>query len=390
MKEIICEKCGKKYRIDETKIKGDSAKLKCKGCDNVLTVTKNAPEAIKMHEPDISVQTREPEDDSQYEQTVTFATAEGLDKNKEKALKASAGGMKVRFGLRGRLFVFFFLIPIALIATQGYLYLQQFNSLSIALSSKSTNIVKQFAEQIIGEKARSVAGQVRLFLESHPNMQPDQFYDDPSLKAIALQPVGKTGYTALYSEPGSDGKWHTWVHANKKIIGSNFDMAALEKPMGSNFPGFWKVYIGVKGNKESQGYYTWLEADGKTSRDKFMVSTPVIGTPYYVAATTYMDEFTVEIDKMKADASQTSKQAQNLLLSISAIVLILIGSITFWYGRSLTSNIKSLTDSTERISMGDLEVKIDIKSKDEIGLLAQALNRMQTSLNMAMARMRKK
>lgn len=49
-----------------------------------------------------------------------------------------------------------------------------------------------------------------------------------------------------------------------------------------------------------------------------------------------------------------------------------------------------MTNAAERMSMGDLEVKIDIKSKDEIGLLAQAINRMQTSLNMAMERMRRK
>src|SRR3989339_685893 len=55
MKEIICDKCGKKYKVDETKIKGDSARLKCKGCDNVLTVTKDAPPAVKTPEPDATV-----------------------------------------------------------------------------------------------------------------------------------------------------------------------------------------------------------------------------------------------------------------------------------------------------------------------------------------------
>ena len=124
-------------------------------------------------------------------------------------------------------------------------------------------------------------------------------------------------------------------------------------------------------------------------RDKFMVCTPVIGTPFYVAATTYLDEFTVEIDQMKASAAQTSKKTQNDVLAIAAIILILIGSITFWYGRSLTSKIRSLTALTEQISVGDLKAEINIKSNDEIGDLSNAINRMQTSLNMAMERMRK-
>ena len=232
MKEIVCDKCGKKYKIDETKIKGDSARLKCKGCDSILTVTKDAPAAVKMPVPDVSVPPGEPEADSSYEQTVTPATAEGIEKKKK--------DKGIRLGLRSRLFVFFFLIPIVLIAVEGYLYLQKFNDLSFSLTSQSTNVVKKLAEQIIAEKALSVSGQVRLFLESHPGMNPDSFYEDPYLKALAMQQVGKTGYTALYSEPGADGKWHTYVHINKKIIGSAFDMANLEKPLGKNFPGFWK------------------------------------------------------------------------------------------------------------------------------------------------------
>jgi HAMP domain-containing protein len=42
------------------------------------------------------------------------------------------------------------------------------------------------------------------------------------------------------------------------------------------------------------------------------------------------------------------------------------------------------------MSLGDLNVKIDVQSRDEIGQLAGALGRMQTSLRMAMERLRKK
>jgi methyl-accepting chemotaxis protein len=49
-----------------------------------------------------------------------------------------------------------------------------------------------------------------------------------------------------------------------------------------------------------------------------------------------------------------------------------------------------LTEAAERMSLGDLNAKIEVRSRDEIGLLAQALGRMQTSLRMAMERLRKK
>ena len=34
MMEITCDACGKNYRVDETKMKGSKARVKCKACDS--------------------------------------------------------------------------------------------------------------------------------------------------------------------------------------------------------------------------------------------------------------------------------------------------------------------------------------------------------------------
>ena len=39
---VICEECGKKYRIDPEKIKGDKARFKCRSCSHVITVDKQS------------------------------------------------------------------------------------------------------------------------------------------------------------------------------------------------------------------------------------------------------------------------------------------------------------------------------------------------------------
>ena len=41
--KIQCENCGKKYRLDEGKIKGNSVKLRCRTCENIMVVEKPAP-----------------------------------------------------------------------------------------------------------------------------------------------------------------------------------------------------------------------------------------------------------------------------------------------------------------------------------------------------------
>jgi predicted Zn finger-like uncharacterized protein len=43
MIDIACDACGKRYRIDEAKMKTDTAKVKCKTCSHVITV---APAAV--------------------------------------------------------------------------------------------------------------------------------------------------------------------------------------------------------------------------------------------------------------------------------------------------------------------------------------------------------
>jgi methyl-accepting chemotaxis protein len=73
-----------------------------------------------------------------------------------------------------------------------------------------------------------------------------------------------------------------------------------------------------------------------------------------------------------------------------AITALLAAVIAWFSARSLVTPIMKLTDASERMSLGDLNVKIDVRSRDEIGLLAQAIVRMQTSLRMAMDRLRKK
>jgi HAMP domain-containing protein len=81
---------------------------------------------------------------------------------------------------------------------------------------------------------------------------------------------------------------------------------------------------------------------------------------------------------------------QNFALALLAVTVLLAAVIAWFSARALATPIMKLTDAAERMSLGDLNVKIDVQSRDEIGLLAGALGRMQTSLRMAMERLRKK
>ena len=49
---INCEECGKRYKLDENKIKGEKVRLKCKACGNIMEVTRPQPKKKAEQLPD--------------------------------------------------------------------------------------------------------------------------------------------------------------------------------------------------------------------------------------------------------------------------------------------------------------------------------------------------
>jgi HAMP domain-containing protein len=374
---IICEECGKKYRIDPLKIKGKAASFKCRVCTHLIVVSKPEPPPRPEIDsrPTLASVTTTIDDSS-------TAVAPGARQAATKARRKTKG-----LGLRAKMLLLFMVVPIILMAGASLLYLWQLESMSDLLTRESSKFVNQMAEEKIADISAGVAMQCKLYLLSHPDLIREDFNEDMGFKTLAVQKVGLTGYTALYELPGSDGIWRTWAHVNKKIIG--IDMTKLKKPLGRNFPGFWKVYSGVKEGQKSQGYYTWQDKDGKF-RDKFMVCTPVAGTRFVVAATTYMDEFTGPVKRMQARAKELTDRARLISWAVLGLTLLLIGLIVSIYGHRLTGKIKSLTDVTDRISVGELEMEVKTTSKDEIGDLAEAIARMQDSIRLSIERLRRR
>jgi len=95
---------------------------------------------------------------------------------------------------------------------------------------------------------------------------------------------------------------------------------------------------------------------------------------------------------VQQDAGETFKvlrETMNFTYILLAITAVLVCLIALYLGRAIGNPIKKLTDVAERISVGDMEAEINIKSKDEIGNLAEAISRMQDSLRIAIERLRR-
>lgn len=363
---VICEECGKNYSLDSKIMTFNKAKFVCKSCDNIITIIKPKEEIQADKAPVIE------------EIQVTHDTVTA-------AISAKKSGLR----LLHKMLILFLMVPGVFMVVSGFLYYHQLNRLSFSLNEESKKIVTNLSETLISNISQSVGKHCKTYFDGHPKLEPKDFNGNAEFRSIALTSVGEEGYTALYEIPSVEGgPWIMWVHPNPRVIG--VDMRTLDKQI-PDFPEFWKIFgdSGLKRNKEAKGYYLWIDEYG-ASRPKFMVCTPIAGTPFVIAATTYMDEFTAPALKMELHAEVTTQKIRNMVLGILVVTLAIISLIITVYSRLLSGRIRTLTDHAERISIGELDTDIDIKSKDEIGDLAQAITRMQDSIRFSIERLRRR
>jgi len=254
---------------------------------------------------------------------------------------------------------------------------------SVSLNESKSSLGK-LGEKIIKEKAIDVAAQIELFIKTHPKVKREDILRDPWLKSIAVQKVGETGYTAVHDNMGIN-----YFHVNPQIVGS--DLHALS----TKLPAFWKILeASLKG--PAYGYYDWKDADGRI-RPKYMYLAHVKDTDLIVAATTYIDEFSMPTKAIEGRMKQIEKsflegyedKIKIFYVVILCVVLVLLIRIYF-YARSLIRPIRYLSEVADKISMGDFDTPIQIKEKGEVGALAESIERMQIGVKAAIERLQKR
>jgi methyl-accepting chemotaxis protein len=249
---------------------------------------------------------------------------------------------------------------------------------------ESKNSLDKMGELVIRDKALSVANQMEIFIKSNQKMKREDLFRDPWLKEIAVQKVGETGYTAVHDNRGINH-----FHTNPKIVETDLHQLA------DRFPAFWKI-LEKSLTGPAFGYYDWPEADGKI-RKKYMYLSPVRGTDLIVASTTYIEEFSKpskaieermkQIEKQYADQYEKKFQAFYIVILVVLVVLL---AVIYLYSRSVIGPIRQLSEVANKISMGELDAPIEVKATGEVGVLAESIERMQTSVKAAIERLQRR
>ena len=134
-------------------------------------------------------------------------------------------------------------------------------------------------------------------------------------------------------------------------------------------------------------------------RDAHWNVVPAKSTPqgdYVLSKTTLLHNNEEMIGQLEVYVSRRFLQKQfdglvrNEVRRAAILDLALIIVTLLLLRRLLVRPIRRLTEAAEQIAGGQLSTEIDIKSRDEIGMLAGAVNKLQTSLRIAIERMKKK
>lgn len=106
------------------------------------------------------------------------------------------------------------------------------------------------------------------------------------------------------------------------------------------------------------------------------------GDPMFVSfAPVGMDtDWSLALVYPREEIIQQTRQLQTALTAYSFGLVFIFGLIIFFFTRTITNPLEKLTKVAEEISNGNLDVSVSIDSNDEVGALAETINRMAAQL----------
>lgn len=424
MIEITCDHCGKTYRVNENKIKGDTARLKCNSCANIITVSKQGFEA--------SVDS--------YSSVAEIPSEEGITPNFAKK--------KTHFSLFVKIIVVMLLVSLIPMAIfWGVTY------------KENTTRIRNDTQIVMSLTAHGLENQVNGWvdnniwvLKSAAKLPSVISMDQQNQKSVLQQIQKKYPYIYLAFTVGLDGsnvarsddvplkyygdrQYFKDIINGKKLswqtlIGKTSKKPALvlAVPIMQEDKLVGVIAAGMNVDEISKHIARWKK--GKTGfaflvdekdkvvahqvkqyalKQKKLSSHPLVA-PFRKGGWTtktfvFKDEnrknymghirrinygWALAIQQEEQEVFASLKRLQKFAVTLLIVTIVLVLLIAWISAKAIVTPIKKLTEVAERMSLGDLNMKINVPSTDEIGFLAQAIKRMQTSLHLAMERLRQK
>jgi predicted Zn finger-like uncharacterized protein len=347
---IQCQKCGKTYRFDDSKMEKDRIVLKCKTCENPIEVVN--PQKKNISRPTRSMTT------AAFGATLfdTRKTGRGTDmtaSTKSQTNPATGKNLKKDEGEAAGL-------------TIGKRLLLLFASLIIVMGGILTFVYMKYVPALM-----------------HDQINLRTFSISASFSAAIQQPLLIKNYLIV----------NKMAEANTKLPGVAYVAVINKKGM---------VVAGIIGDQArfTPDFVQKVEKDGfpkkiatlnripagktESALDLSMGGQKIHDVAVSIGDTggeSHVGLFVEDVER------EVRKSLMPLLVLLAAIALI--GGMSFFLvSRTISTPIRTLTQAAERISLGEIDLPIEVKAKGEIGELAASLERMRFSVKVAISRLR--
>lgn len=130
-----------------------------------------------------------------------------------------------------------------------------------------------------------------------------------------------------------------------------------------------KVVSEITRMKSGKLIYTWKNPDEQVRREKLLIFNYVPDFDWIVASSCYLDDVYAPLDSLI-----------HLMLVIVPVTLLLFFPITLVISTSITRPIKTLMDRFSAGAAGDMSVRMELRTQDEIGRLARYFNEFMDKL----------
>ncbi|MGD2272269.1 MAG: cache domain-containing protein [Desulfobacterales bacterium] len=433
MMQVTCDTCGKSYRVDENKIRGEKARLKCKACENIIVVSKPKPQEDQFQNRAIEPSVAPPIKETALE---------------DEGLPLPSSRKTVRFGLFTKIIVVMLIVSLLPFIIFWTITFRETNT----RIKNDTELLMTLTAQGLGTQVENWIDNNIWVLRSTAKL-PAIISMNRSIQEPVLREVqSKYPYMYLVFTVALDGKnvarsddvplkdysdrqYYKDIIKGKKLSWQTLIGKTSKKPalvlsvpiyQQDNLVGVMAAAMTIdeiskyvaNWKKGQTGFAFLIDEKGKVvahQRKQFVVTQKNLRNHPLIAAfrkgkwttkTTIFNNdkgeptlghvrgikygWALAIQQDSSEVFEPLKRVRNFALSLLFVTVVLVSLIAYISARTIVRPIMTLTDVAERMSLGDLNMQINVPSKDEIGLLAQAIKRMQTSLRLAMERLRRK
>ncbi len=428
---VTCEDCGLKYKVDPEKIKGDTARLKCKGCSAVITIDKKSLLQGTDGVPEAS------------------GTGKVVKEETTSPLPSSVLDMPKRSGMGLTAKVILLMLLVSLVPGGGYFGFS-FKQSRDYIIQETTNSGVTISKMLAAEVDEWIDKNVRVLktLADLPEMQAmDRYTQEELLKIV------KEKYPWMYLIFTTDLEGFNIARSDDKGLKDYSNRQYVKEVAKDEKPLAWQTLIGktskkpelvlavpIKSGDKKIGVLaaamtreaiTQVVTDyrqGETGsvfivdelgkvvahQDHAFVAEQrdLANNPLVLAASSKdsgLVEFKGEgerdligfsnvtklgwvlaIQQGKSEAFAALKKAEKFAYIFLAITVVTIILIAFFASKAIVTPIRKLTDAANRISIGELSVEIENRSSGEIGDLADAIIRMQDSIRLSISRLKRR